>query len=162
MTISHRPAAALLIALVMGITTSGCSVFAVRRPATAKAERVDVACTSDPYAPALDVGSAAGGVASLLASDSVNDSPGLVLIGTAAFLLSAVYGYYWTAECAEQKNLAYEAHAEMLLRQMQLMDTSVRVTREKKRAAPPPAPPPPPPQPRPPTDEFDMEPKPGE
>ena len=56
-------------------------------------------------------------MASVLASDSVQDSPGLVLIGTAGFLLSAVYGYYWTAQCAEQKNLAYEAHAQMLLRQ---------------------------------------------
>ena len=157
---SYRPTIALLIALVIGVTSSGCSVFAVRTPAKSKVERVDVACTSDPYAPALDVGSAVSGVASVIASDSVQDSPGLVLVGTAAFLLSAVYGYYWTAECAEQKNLAYEAHAEMLLRQMQLMDTSVRVTRDKKR--PPPPPPPPPQRPPPATDEFDTEPKPTE
>jgi hypothetical protein len=110
---NHR-SLGLVGALAWLAATAGCSVIAVQGPPKSQKPRVDVACTVDGYAPALDLATAAGGVLSAFSNDPAIDSKGLLLLVSGAYLASGLYGLYTTSKCAKVKNAAYAYHAKLL------------------------------------------------
>jgi hypothetical protein len=101
-------------ALAWLAATAGCSLIAVMPPTKSQKPRVDVACTVDGYAPAIDLAGSTGGVATLFSNDPWTDSKALLLIGSAAYLGSGIYGLVTTGKCAKAKNAAYAYHATLL------------------------------------------------
>jgi hypothetical protein len=107
--------------VVVTMLAGGCSFFVMRAPAPPKKPRVNVACTEERYAPAIDLGSFAGSIGYAFASGG--DAQILVpaLIGSAVYLASAVYGFRVSNECVLAKDEAYKFHARELRGQTALL-----------------------------------------
>jgi hypothetical protein len=96
-------------------TTAGCSIIAVTGPTPSQRPRVDVACTVDGYAPAIDRYLAAGLIlGGLSGDDRLPDSKAAVVLTGGAYLASGLYGLHTIGKCAKAKNAAYAYHATLL------------------------------------------------
>ncbi|HTA21769.1 MAG TPA: hypothetical protein VK989_20890 [Polyangia bacterium] len=83
--------------------------------------RIDVSCTDERYAPAFDVGAAAGSVVDVIAANN-NGVRAAGFVGVLGFGASAIYGYMVTRDCMEAKNAAYRYHTRMLQKQYDVLD----------------------------------------
>jgi hypothetical protein len=130
----------LALLLTVAMVGSGCSFASVYGPAPSIKPRIDVSCTDERYAPALDVGAAAGAVVeSVAASDkTVRAAAFVAILGYGA---SAMYGYMTTHECTEAKNAAYRYHTRMLQKQYDVLDEFTAQGTPSDTPPPPPAPP---------------------
>jgi hypothetical protein len=137
---TSRLASLLTVALV----GSGCSFASVYGPVPSTNPRIDVSCTDERYAPALDVGAAAGSVVDAIgANGSALRAAGFV--GVLGFGASAIYGYMVTKDCMEAKNAAYRYHTRMLQKQYDVLDEfTAQSTPNDTPPPPPPAAPVPP------------------
>ena len=97
----------MVVLLSFAVAGSGCSIFGVRAAKT----KYDVGCTSDLYAPAVDL---AATTANLYAAIAYDEARWLSLLGFAAYLGSAIHGYIATGTCAKAKNAAFEYQTELL------------------------------------------------
>jgi hypothetical protein len=114
-----RPRLALLLA--SAVAGSGCSFAAVYGPAASTKPRIDVSCTDERYAPALDVGASAVSLVDAAETDS-KTVRGAAIVAVVAYGASAVYGYLVTHDCMEAKNAAYRYHTRMLQKQYDVLD----------------------------------------
>jgi hypothetical protein len=153
----------------MTLGAAGCSFAAVYGPAPATKPRIDVTCTDERYAPALDL-AAAGVNLGELASGNLSDTKGAraaALLGALAFGASSIYGFVVTSECRDAKDAAYRYHTRILQRQYDVLDEFTSsstpsdpvpgpapgtVTSPNPSPRPRPAPPPSPPPDAPPPD----------
>jgi hypothetical protein len=119
----------LLLSFV--VVMSGCSVFALRAPDPTRKPGVDVACTVDNYAPAMDVSLVASSAGAAVAYEEARVP---ALLGVAMFIGSAIYGYSTTAKCARSKDEAYAYHAALLER---IGDTPIPPPQRRPAAAAP-------------------------
>ena len=104
-----------LLALTLGLTTTGCSFIWVTRPLPPEKARDEYgalsSCTSSYVTPVLDTAvlaySATMGIAELVPSNnSSSDKIAALAIFApmgAAALASAIYGYHYVAKCKEQR-----------------------------------------------------------
>jgi TolB-like protein len=113
-----------LLALILGLTTTGCSFIWVTRPLP-KEEASDEygalsSCTSSYVTPALDTAALAllGAAITNVALNVPSKGPTLVLDGAlaATALTSAIYGYHYVAKCKEQKPTTPMAESNVTLR----------------------------------------------
>ena len=132
-----RPGLALLLA--SAVAGSGCSFAAVYGPAASTKPRIDVSCTDERYAPALDVGASAVSLVDAAETDS-KTVRGAAIVAVVAYGASAVYGYMTTHDCMEAKNAAYRYHTRMLQKQYDVLD-EFTAAGTPSEATPPPAPP---------------------
>jgi hypothetical protein len=130
----------LLLAVVL--SGSGCSFAAAYGPVPSTKPRIDVSCTDERYAPALDVGAAAGSVVGAIAAND-NGLRAAGFVGVLGFGASAIYGYMVTRDCMEAKNAAYRYHTRMLQKQYDVLDEFT--AQGTPNDTPPPPPPPGPP-----------------
>src|SRR6201986_1460325 len=93
---------ALLLAACVA-SGAGCSFASVYGPVPSAKPRIDVSCTDERYAPALDVGAAAGSVVDAIASNN-NAVRAAGFVGVVGFGASAIYGDMVTRDCMEGKN----------------------------------------------------------
>jgi hypothetical protein len=126
----------LALLLTAVLAEAGCSFASVYGPVPSTNSRINVSCTDERYAPALDVGAAAGSVVDALAA---NDKGARVagFVGVVAFGASAIYGYMTTRDCMEAKNAAYRYHTRMLQKQYDVLD---EFTAQGTPSDPPPPP----------------------
>jgi hypothetical protein len=142
-----RPRLALLLA--SAVAGSGCSFAAAYGPPASTKPRIDVSCTDERYAPALDVGAAAVSLADAAETDS-KTVRGAAIVAVVAYGASAVYGYMVTHDCMEAKNAAYRYHTRMLQKQYDVLD-EFTAAGTPPEATPPTSPPPSLPAPSPPS-----------
>ncbi|HEX4404701.1 MAG TPA: hypothetical protein VH560_07725 [Polyangia bacterium] len=132
-------------ALFLGVCLagSGCSFASAYGPVPSAKPRINVSCTDERYAPALDVGAAAGSVIDAVAANNNNGLRVVGFVGVLGFGASAIYGYMVTRDCMEAKNAAYRYHTRMLQNQYDVLD---EFTAQGTPSEPPPPPIPPAPQ----------------
>jgi hypothetical protein len=142
----------LALLLTVVLSGSGCSLASVYGPAPSTKPRIDVSCTDERYAPAIDVGVAAGSVVGAIAANDKTERA-FSFLGILGYGASAVYGYMTTRDCMEAKNAAYRYHTRMLQKQYDVLDEFTAQGTPNDTPPPPPlAPqtiPPPPPAPLP-------------
>ena len=136
-----NPRLALLLAA--SVAGSGCSLASVYGPAPSTKPRIDVSCTDERYAPAVDLGATAFLISDAIVTKS-KEVRGVALIGALGYGASMVYGYMTTRDCMEAKNAAYRYHTRMLQKQYDVLDefTAQGAPNEPVPAPPPAAPPP--------------------
>ncbi len=129
----------LSLLLTVALTGSGCSFASAYGPVPSTKPRIDVSCTDERYAPALDVGAAAGSVVDVIAANN-NGVRAAGFVGVLGFGASAIYGYLVTRDCMEAKNAAYRYHTRMLQKQYDVLD-EFTAQGTPNDVPPPPAPP---------------------
>jgi hypothetical protein len=130
----------LALLLTVAMVGSGCSFASVYGPVPSTTPRIDVSCTDERYAPALDVGAAAGSVVDAIAANN-NGLRAVGFVGVLGFGASAIYGYMVTRDCMDAKNAAYRYHTRMLQKQYDVLDEFTAQSTPND-TPPPPAPPP--------------------
>jgi hypothetical protein len=125
---------------MFGTLSMGCSFAATYGPARSQRATVEVSCTEEQYAPALDVAAAGG---SLLYS-AVGDQSTGARLGLAASAIawagSAVYGYMTTTDCRRAKDAAHRYHTKLLLRQIDLLNEAASEDERGEKVGEPGAP----------------------
>jgi hypothetical protein len=129
---------ALLLSVVL--SGAGCSLASVYGPTPSTKPRIDVSCTDERYAPAIDVGAAAGSVVGAIAANDKTERA-FSFLGILGYGASAVYGYMTTHDCMEAKNAAYRYHTRMLQKQYDVLDEFTAQGTPSDTPPPPPAPP---------------------
>jgi hypothetical protein len=126
----------LIWTLAATLTASGCSFAAVYGPPASTKPSVDVSCTEERYAPALDVGAMGGQLIYAAAGDIDKDIRLAAVLGAVLYGGSAIYGYLNTLDCARAKDAAHRYHTKLLLRQIDLLNEAASQGGDSSSAPP--------------------------
>jgi len=116
------PGPSLAAALVLASSSWGCSFFAVYGPTSSQKPAVDVSCTEERYAPALDVAQAGAALAYATGADINAEARAGLVSSALVYGGSAFYGYTLTMDCQKAKDAAHRYHTKLLLRQIDLLN----------------------------------------
>jgi hypothetical protein len=114
----------LTLVALLTATTSGCSFLSVYGPAPTAKPVINVSCTEERYAPALDVAIMGSGLLEAATGDISTDARLGAVVGALIYGGSAIYGYLTTSECEKAKDAAHRYQTKLLIRQIDLLNES--------------------------------------